>query len=79
VSDNRSGLPHDLPEYEPNVPLAIKVTKARVYKDATFLGDPCWRWEHACAYRGRALKYGYPEASQPAALAGALKHMEHCL
>lgn len=71
MSEGHSGLSHDLPEYVPNWP---PPPKARVYKDG-----PWWRWEHACRYRGGVLNHSYPQDSQPAALAGALKHLERCL
>lgn len=75
MSDTHTGLSHDMPEYRPNWPLR---PKARVYKDTTFFGGPCWRWEHACHYRGGALNYGYPETTHAQALERALKHMEGC-
>jgi hypothetical protein len=67
MMDDHRGLPHDLPR-----------TKAKVYKDATFLGRPCWRWVHACALRGGVPQYSYPLDSHTQALAGALRHMEYC-
>jgi hypothetical protein len=76
MSEEHSGLSHDMPEYVPNWPARAK---ARVYKGTTLGGEPCWRWEHPCRYRGGVPNYGYPKDSQPEALAGALKHLENCL
>lgn len=76
MSDVHSRLSRDLAEYKPNWPLP---KKARVYKDTTFFGGPCWRWEHACAYRGGALNYSYPQTTHAQALESALKHLEGCL
>jgi len=71
MSDNHTGLPHDLPDYTPNWPVRAK---ARVYKDGMW-----WRWMHACRYRGGVMNYSYPETSQPIAFERALKHLERCV
>ncbi|MFF9268598.1 hypothetical protein [Streptomyces rochei] len=71
MSDHRRGLPHDLPEYVPNWPVAIK-TKAAVLK-----GRSGWFWTHICLRKGRSeVAIGY--ASQPEAFADALKHARGC-
>lgn len=76
MSEGHSGLSHDMPEYVPNWPPR---PKARIYKDGDLFGEPCWRWEHPCRYRGGVPNVSYPQDSWPAALAGALKHLERCL
>jgi hypothetical protein len=73
VSDNHTGLPHDLPEYVPNwpVPAPVKVP-AKVFK-----GKLGWIWGHCCPRRQRhTLGFGYP--TQQAAFAAALKHARGC-
>ncbi|MFF5471066.1 hypothetical protein [Streptomyces achromogenes] len=76
MSDGHRGLPHDLPEYAPNLPLAAELrrqvrSKARVAKTA--YGK--WGWEHDC---GPHLHYvgGLPD--QPWAFAEALAHVKEC-
>jgi hypothetical protein len=71
VSEGHSGLSHDMPEYVPNQ--SPPVRKARVYK----ADDGLWYWGHACPRGG--WSYEPASLSQPAALAGALKHLERCL
>jgi hypothetical protein len=76
VSDNHTGLPHDLPEYEPNwpVPAPVKV-KARVYKRCGV-----WFWGHECPRRGmaRVVALGHPQATLTAAFEAALRHARGC-
>ncbi|MEW2498391.1 hypothetical protein AB0942_33395 [Streptomyces nodosus] len=76
MSDNHRGLPHDLAEYVPNLPLAADVrrqvrSKARVRKGA--FGK--WSWEHDC---GPYVHYtgGLPAWSW--AFGDALKHVKGC-
>lgn len=74
MSDNHTGLPHDLPEYEPNWPVPIKV-KARVYKV-----PETWVWSHSCPHTPfgiRKVVLG-SQPTQPAAFAAALKHARGC-
>jgi hypothetical protein len=73
VSDNHTGLPHDLPEYVPNwpVPVAVKV-KAKVIR-----GRDGWLWAHDCPRRPLwAMGFSYP--TQQAAFEAALKHTRGC-
>ena len=73
MSDDRTGLSHDLPEYTPNWPVPVKV-KAKVYQRNGF-----WFWAHVCpnqAWRTAAL--GHPKLTQPAAFEAALKHVQGC-
>lgn len=71
MSDSHRGMPHDLPEYVPNWPVAVKV-KAKVCK-----GFTGWLWSHQCPHREAwGGMIGYP--SQPAAFEAALKHARGC-
>lgn len=67
-------LGHDLPEIS-DMP---RQEKARVYKDETFLGDPTWRWEHPCRWKGGVLEYSYPLPSWRAAFNMAAQHVKEC-
>lgn len=72
MSDDRTGLPHDLPEYTPNWPVPIKV-RAKVFKS----NGGAWLWAHSCPHRlGVAL--GFPSTCQAAAFEAALKHARGC-
>ena len=71
MSEEHSGLSHDLPEYTPNWPVPVKV-KARVYKSCTG-----WAWIHHCPHKFLLSAYGLC-ASQPAAFEAALKHAWGC-
>lgn len=72
MSDDHTGLPHDLPEYVPNWPLPVKV-KAVVAKGA----EGCWLWFHPCPRKdGWSLVHCY--VSQSAAFEAALKHARGC-
>ena len=63
MSDNHTGLPHDLP-----------LAQARSSKEGSW-----WRWEHPCADRPASTPYdSYPCPSHAAALEGALRHLERC-
>ena len=73
MSDNKRGLPHDLPEYTPNWPVAIKV-RARVFKG---LFTPYWYWTHPCP-RKVGLAIGLPYLTHAAAFEAALKHARGC-
>lgn len=64
-------IPHDLPEYVPNWPLAFKV-KAKVTK-----GRAGWYWVHDCPRRA-GVAFSYPLLDQPTAFYGALKHARGC-
>jgi phage gp16-like protein len=71
MTDEHRGLPHDLPEYTPNWPVAVKV-KAKVVR-----GRAGWIWAHNCPRRILwAMAFGYP--TQPEAFAAALKHARGC-
>jgi hypothetical protein len=75
VSDNHRGLPHDLPDYVPNLPLAADVRrqmrgKVRVYKRAEW-----WSWSHTCP-DGTVGQTCIPD--HPYALQLALSHLEWC-
>lgn len=75
MSDNHTGLSHDLPEYVPNMPLAADLrrqvrSRIKVYKRAGY-----WSWRHDCG--GRTLSASCLP-SQPYALALALKHVKGC-
>jgi hypothetical protein len=73
MSDNRRGLPHDLPEYVPNWPVPVKV-KAKVYKRGGV-----WFWSHRCPRRGATtVALGYAQATLPEAYDFALKHARGC-
>lgn len=80
MSDIRGPIGHDLPEYEPGLPLQevrrlqarVKV-KVKVYKVPTGF----WYWSHDCPSRpGVAL--GWPRATQAGALQAALRHARRC-
>jgi hypothetical protein len=71
VSDNRRGLPHDLPEYVPNWPVPVKV-KAKVMK-----GKDGWVWLHLCPHR-KPGAYETLLPSQAVAFEAALKHARGC-
>jgi hypothetical protein len=73
VSDNHTGLPHDLPDYVPNWPAVVKV-KATVYR---LSGTPLWYWAHNCPHK-RGVTLGHPRTSQLAAFEAALKHARGC-
>lgn len=72
MSEEHSGLSHDLPEYTPNWPVPVKV-KARVYK----YPNGYWGWAHNCPKR-ITFALGGPQPTQPAAFAAALKHARGC-
>lgn len=72
MSDNHTGLPHDLPDYVPNWPVPVKV-KAWVYKDTHG-----WTWTHHCPVAGRALALGHPLTTHADAFKAALKHARGC-
>lgn len=74
VMSDHHGLPHDLPAYEPNWPVPVKV-KAMVMK-----GKSGWMWGHKCPPRGLLHKFavGHPQATQAEAFAVALKHVQGC-
>ncbi|MFF3363564.1 hypothetical protein [Streptomyces misionensis] len=72
MSDNHRGLPHDLPEYEPNWPVAIKV-RAKLYKRGGL-----WFWVHDCPRRGTVVTLGHPSLFLLTAYAAALKHVRGC-
>jgi hypothetical protein len=72
MSDNRTGLPHDLPEYVPNWPVPVKV-KAKVYKRGG-----AWYWAHACPKGPRVAALGWPQPTLPEAFEAALKHARGC-
>ncbi|MEV4228108.1 hypothetical protein AB0J81_13605 [Streptomyces bobili] len=74
MSDEHSGLSHDLPEYTPNWPVPVKV-KAIVYKRGGV-----WLWSHECPRKGlaRVIALGGGKASLPEAFNAALKHARGC-
>lgn len=75
MSDNHTGLPHDLPEYVPNWPVPVKV-KAKVYKLSNG-----WSWSHNCPHTPfgvQKVTLGFVQPSQPEAFAAALKHARGC-
>ena len=72
MSDNHRGLPHDLPEYVPNWPVAIK-RKAKVMK-----GKDGWVWVHNCPRSPLAVAAEILIPTQPEAFAAALKHARGC-
>jgi hypothetical protein len=73
MSDEHSGLSHDLPEYTPNWPVPGKV-RSKVYK---LKGTGKWAWAHNCPRRqGYAL--GMPARTLPEAYSAALKHARGC-
>lgn len=74
MSDERRGMPHDLPEYRPNWPVVIKV-KAKVVK-----GRDGWFWGHKCPRRSPmpVFALGHPQTTHAAAFAAALKHVQGC-
>lgn len=72
MSDNHTGLPHDLPEYAPNWPVPVEKVKAKVFK-----GKTSWIWGHCCPRHPKhTLGFGYP--TQRAAFRAALRHAEGC-
>jgi hypothetical protein len=72
MSDEHSGLSHDLPEYTPNWPVPVKV-KAKVMK-----GTGGWAWVHSCPRAPLAVAAGVRIPTQPAAFEAALKHVQGC-
>ena len=70
--DDRTGLPHDLPEYVPNWPVPVKV-KAKVYKR-----NGVWLWAHACPKGLYKAALGWPQLDLPTAFEVALKHVQGC-
>jgi hypothetical protein len=72
MSDNRTGPPHDLPEYEPNWPVPQKV-RAKVYKRGGL-----WFWAHACPRGARIAALGWPKLTLADAYETALKHARGC-
>lgn len=74
MSDEHSGLSHDLPEYVPNWPLPVKKVKAQVYRYPT--GG--WGWGHRCPKNGAIVAIGKPKTTQAEAFAAALKHVQGC-
>lgn len=71
MSDEHTGLSHDLPDYVPNWPVPVKV-KARVLK-----GKDGWAWIHLCPHRTPGA-YEILVPSQSAAFEAALKHARGC-
>jgi hypothetical protein len=71
MSDNHTGLPHDLPEYEPNWPAAVRV-KAQVYRLPSG-----WAWSHDCPRKGWVF-LGFPRTTHAVAFVAALKHARGC-
>lgn len=67
---DHSGIPHDLPEYEPNWPAPIKV-RAKVFR-----GRYGWLWAHDCP-RMRGVVFCV-KSDWPAAFAAALHHARGC-
>jgi hypothetical protein len=72
MSDDRRGLPHDLPEYLPNWPIGIKV-RARVVMGR----DGHWIWAHKCP-RKPHWKVAFAYRDQISAMDAARKHVEGC-
>jgi hypothetical protein len=77
MSDEHTGLPHDLPEYVPNWPVSVPVkVKAKVYRLSA-----SWGWSHSCPHRPfgvQRITVGHGHPTQPAAFAAALKHARGC-
>lgn len=71
MSDSHRGLPHDLPDYVPNWPVAIRV-KAKVMK-----GKDGWIWIHLCPRKMRKA-YEILIPTQAEAFEAALKHARGC-
>jgi hypothetical protein len=72
MSEAHSGIPHDLPEYEPNDPPRDTWRRARVFKDGN-----CWTWEHQCSWKSCPTN-GYPYSRQEDAMDYALMHARRC-
>lgn len=72
MSDDHTGLPHDLPEYTPNWPVSVRV-KARVYKSPAG-----WTWGHLCPVSSRWMTIGLVKSTRAEAFAEALKHVQGC-
>lgn len=77
MSDEHTGLSHDLPEYVPNWPVrpAVVKVKAKVYKY-----NGAWTWSHRCPHGGlaRSVALGWPKATLAEAYEVALKHARGC-
>lgn len=73
MSDEHSGLSHDLPEYVPNWPVPVKV-KTKVFKGVM---TPFWFWTHNCPKRD-VVHIGSPYLTQALAFEAALKHARGC-
>lgn len=72
MSEEHSGLSHDLPEYVPNWPVPVRI-KARVHKCPSG-----WIWGHLCPVSSRWRVVGLPKTTQAEAFAAALKHVQGC-
>lgn len=72
MSDVHSGIPHDLPEYEPNTnPLPTR-WRVQLYR-----GQWGWDWVHQCG--PDTVKKGHSYLTWRMALRYANKHAEECL
>jgi hypothetical protein len=74
VSDEHSGLSHDLPEYVPNWPLPVRKVKVQVYQ---LRGTGEWAWAHDCP-RKIGFTLGFARPTQAEAFAAAHKHVQGC-
>jgi hypothetical protein len=75
MSEEHSGLSHDLPEYVPNWPVPVRKIRAVVYMRAGV-----WFWGHQCPNKGtdRVFRLGGAKATQAKAFAAAHKHVQGC-
>lgn len=80
MSDEHSGLSHDMPEYVPNWPVASWPVPAKVKASVYQGGDGLWYWAHNCPRKAILRRYalGRPRRTQAEAFAEALKHVQGC-
>lgn len=78
MSDEHSGLSHDLPEYTPNWP--VPVTPPIKVRAKVIKRHNVWLWGHECPRTSpaRVFRLGGAKADLSAAFEAALKHVQGC-
>ena len=75
MSDEHSGLSHDLPDYEVLDLYGVPWKKVQVFKRNDY-----WTWGHTCPWRpADTPASGYPHLTHKIAMAFAWQHVRNCL